>query len=272
MPKRPSLRNLRSLNREKRNKQEQNPVNLKDEDISSGEEDENQPELEEEEEFEEETAEDKRRRLSQKFLDDFKRIEDEDRDDNDSDEDQYVSERLKIERLKSKGKYFRSFANSLSSLNTNELTQQHYYGHKGSLTCLALSQDEQKVVTGSKDNSIIVWDIDSGSKTTLKPRWNSKDASEPSHKGEILAVAISSDQRLVVCGGRDRIIRVFDQRMENSEVKKFDGHRDIVTGLAFQHGTYNLISASHDRCLKYWDLNQMTYVETLFGHQVMFFY
>jgi ribosomal RNA-processing protein 9 len=80
-------------------------------------------------------------------------------------------------------------------------------------------------------------------------------------------VAVSSDGRYVAAGGRDKLIHVFDSRT-NEEIKSFSGHRDDVTCLSFQRDSMSLFSGSLDRCIKHWDLNEMGYLETLFGHQV----
>ncbi len=37
--------------------------------------------------------------------------------------------------------------------------------------------------------------------------------------------------------------------------------------LKFRRDSYDLYSGSLDRCIKHWDIAQMGYVETLFGHQ-----
>ena len=44
-------------------------------------------------------------------------------------------------------------------------------------------------------------------------------------------------------------------------------HRDAVTGLVFRRGTNQLYSSSKDRTIKTWSLNELAYIETLFGHQ-----
>lgn len=49
--------------------------------------------------------------------------------------------------------------------------------------------------------------------------------------------------------------------------QSFPGHKDAVTGLAFREGTHQLFSASLDRSVKIWSLDDMAYVDTLFGHQ-----
>ena len=41
------------------------------------------------------------------------------------------------------------------------------------------------------------------------------------------------------------------------------GHRAGITGLVFRRGTHTLYSASMDRTVKIWNLDEMSYVETL---------
>lgn len=111
-------------------------------------------------------------------------------------------------------------------------------------------------------------DTESGNKNFLKPRWNA-NCSYSSHEKEILTVAISSDNKYIAAGGRESTIEIFDQRSKTPLIHSFSGHRSEVTGLSFQLGTYNLFSCSADRTVKYWDLSEMGYIETLFGHQVI---
>jgi ribosomal RNA-processing protein 9 len=82
----------------------------------------------------------------------------------------------------------------------------------------------------------------------------------------MLAVAVSSDGRYLAAGGRTKEVLVWDTRT-GKLAKTFTGHRDAVSGLAFRADSHALYSASHDRCLKHWNLDEMAYVETLYGHQ-----
>ena len=56
----------------------------------------------------------------------------------------------------------------------------------------------------------------------------------------------------------------------------FKHHRDAVSALAFRKGVNHLYTASMDRTIKVWDVDEMSYIETLyffsiklksFGHQ-----
>lgn len=215
--------------------------------------------------FIQESAENKRRRLAKQYLNDFS-YNLTNKDDNNIND--LISDKLKTDRLHSKGELYQDFSTQFQDLDINTCVHKEFKGHKSSITCLSVSKDEQLVITGSKDCSILQWNIESNIKIELKSRWDKNDNLRSS-ESEILAVAISWDSRYIVSGGRDSILRVYDSRSKYSEVHQLKGHRDAVTSLAFKYDTYTLFSGSLDRCLKHWDLNEMAYIETMFGHQVM---
>ena len=222
-----------------------------------------------------ESADQKRTRLAVEYL---KSIEDDDNSSgNESDNgdteyssshhQDFMSDRLKRERLEFQGKHFKTLSSSYGEVSEDSFVSRKMSGHDNAVTCIALTSDEQTVYSGSKDNSVIKWDVESGKKTYLAQRWSRQHNSHnQSFAGEVLAVAVTSDGKYAISGGRDKMIRIFDSRT-NSEVKCFQGHRDAVSSLCLQRGTYSLFSGSFDRCIKHWDLNEMGYIETMFGHQ-----
>jgi len=240
---------------------------------------------EDNEEFDTETAEQKRRRLAKEYLlsiqgGDSTVDEDGDGDEGgsiDGDDDRgtirvgrgadKISESLRRERLEKQGKYFRIVGNNARSFSAADLTKLVHSDHNLSVTCVALSPDEKSVYSGAKDNSIVLWDLESNARRFLLPKWRRETHDNPSCQGEILSVAVTSDGRYLASGGRDMMVRIYDTRAAAAEVKAFQGHRDAVTSLSFRRDSYSLFSASLDRCLKHWDLNEMGYLETLFGHQ-----
>ncbi|VDM29294.1 unnamed protein product [Toxocara canis] len=105
-------------------------------------------------------------------------------------------------------------------------------------------------------------DVEDGKKVgTLKyDKKNSK-----CHKGQILALAISPQDRFLVSGGVDATIRVWNFASLEL-IKELTGHKNAITGLAFRLDSQQLFSCSRDRSVKAWDLDQMGYVDTMFGH------
>lgn len=50
-------------------------------------------------------------------------------------------------------------------------------------------------------------------------------------------------------------------------LQAFPGHRGPVSCLTFRQGTSELFSGSYDRTIKIWNVEDRTYMSTLFGHQ-----
>ncbi|WFD08621.1 pre-rRNA processing protein [Malassezia vespertilionis] len=99
---------------------------------------------------------------------------------------------------------------------------------------------------------------------------------EQGHTADIYALALSFDGKHLVSGGRDRKIGVWRVETRQKEpdasntthfVKFLLGHKDAIRALAFRGTTSELFSASYDRTVKLFDVAQLSYIETLFGHQ-----
>ncbi|CAK9029917.1 U3 small nucleolar RNA-interacting protein 2 (RRP9 homolog) (U3 small nucleolar ribonucleoprotein-associated 55 kDa protein) (U3 snoRNP-associated 55 kDa protein) (U3-55K), partial [Durusdinium trenchii] len=180
-----------------------------------------------------------------------------------------VSQQLHQNILRSEGRLRKPTADKFDS---SKLVHQQCAtrAHRLSVTCAALSDAEDVAFTGSKDCSIVRWDVETGKRVTTLPGQPAtksvKRSAITGHWDEVLSVALSSDGRYLASGGRDRFVRVWDTRT-NELVDSFKGHRGAVSGVAFQKGTHRLYSASHDRSVRAWDVDEMAYVESLFGHQ-----
>lgn len=99
---------------------------------------------------------------------------------------------------------------------------------------------------------------------TRGDRSKTGDPNYQHHTAPILCVAASDTGKFVATGGADRRLIIWSpDKLEPLRV--FTHHRDAVTSLAFRRGTNQLYSCSADRTVKIWD--ELTYVETLFGHQ-----
>eukprot|EP00428_Durinskia_dybowskii_P073827 CAMPEP_0170402294 /NCGR_PEP_ID=MMETSP0117_2-20130122/25482_1 /TAXON_ID=400756 /ORGANISM="Durinskia baltica, Strain CSIRO CS-38" /LENGTH=491 /DNA_ID=CAMNT_0010659155 /DNA_START=52 /DNA_END=1527 /DNA_ORIENTATION=+ len=252
-----------------KNGREQQKMQWQDEEISSEEDYEGQDPAESEDDSDdlEESAESKRLRLAKQYLSHMKADNDESVDGSEEEEHTaMVSSKLKATRMRSKGELFEDFVPFFSNIDAESCTRRDLSGHQGTVTCVALTKDECSVVSGSKDNSVIKWDVETGSKCELRPRWN-KESEFQSCKGEVLSVAVTHDGRYIASGGRDNSVRIYDSRQKYSEIKELKGHRDAVTSLCFRMDSYTLFSGSLDRCIKHWDINEMAYIETMFGHQ-----
>lgn len=94
-----------------------------------------------------------------------------------------------------------------------------------------------------------------------------EDPSFNHHTASILTVAASRSGKFVATGGADKRLVIWSAT-DLTPLRVFTQHRDAITGLAFRRGTDQLYSASKDRTIKTWSLDDdIAYVETLFGHQ-----
>ena len=135
--------------------------------------------------------------------------------------------------------------------------------HKLAITCLVLSPDGQYLFTASKDAGLVKWDLKTGEKLFKLP--GGRKGTEAKHKGHctcIHALAISSDGKFLASGDDGRLIHIWNPKTFEL-LRTFRGHRDAISGLAFRKKSHTLFSCSLDRAIKIWNLDEMTYVETL---------
>jgi len=113
-----------------------------------------------------ETPEEKRLRLAQEFI---KKIEDELDEDEENkehtvDRESIISNRLKQQVFESRGRRKRKLGDQLSGVTIAPENIRFVRGHHLPVTCIALSPDEKTAFTGSKDCTIIKWDLETGKK------------------------------------------------------------------------------------------------------------
>lgn len=251
-----------------------------------------QQKLQDDESIEEEEALDaKRIRLARQYLqkieggesDDSSSKEDSDGDDDESGNEEEGHDRigmkLQRERLKREGALEREVADKVAaslesirqSLPSAKKTDavvdvetaakewmdagyvKLFRGHDLTPTCVALQSDGRTAISGSKDHSVLLWDIENEKRSfTLCPHWKKGPESDRDRtKGEVLSVACSDDGRYAAVGKRDATVSIFDIRSgKNNLIKTFTGHKGAVTCLSFRTQSLQLFSGSEDRCIR----------------------
>ena len=120
----------------------------------------------------------------------------------------------------------------------------------------SLTEWEGKVIMGSFDGTVSVWNVGSTCLLTL-----------PGHIAPVTSVAVRRDR--LASSSVDGNIRVWS--IENGEQVKctplgiLEGHASRVNGVAWRpDGT--LVSCSADRTIRVWDINSGTCVHVVYGH------
>jgi ribosomal RNA-processing protein 9 len=239
-------------------------------------------------EAEGETAAERRLRLAERYLDNVKgEVQDEYGFDAEEIDRDLIAERMQEDVAETKGKVYRQLASELLFEQAS-----HTIFRWNSQNVNSIATCAPYAYTVSKDMFLVKWKLQDlpqhqwPQTTKKKPKKppappkkkpqrvassrgdsrKAKDKTYQGHTGPILKVAASQDGKFVVTAGADRRMVVHDAETLKP-IRAFTQHRDAVTGLAFRRGTNQLYSSSKDRTVKVWSLNELAYVETLFGHQ-----
>jgi DNA-binding beta-propeller fold protein YncE len=115
-------------------------------------------------------------------------------------------------------------------------------GHTGDIPSVAFSPDGKRILSGSDDNTVKVWDAVSGQEIlTLK-----------GHTNLVRSVAFSPDGKRIVSGSWDWTVKVWDAA-SGRETLTLEGHRERAPSVAFSPDGKRIISGSWDKTVKVWD-------------------
>ncbi|KZP17833.1 WD40 repeat-like protein [Athelia psychrophila] len=117
-------------------------------------------------------------------------------------------------------------------------------GHKGGVYAVAYSPDGTHIVSGSADNTIRIWDAETG-----------EAVGEPlrGHTNEINCVAYSPNGRHIVSGSDDKTIRIWDAETGESVGEPLIGHTAAIWAIACSSNGAHIISGSADNTIRCWD-------------------
>ncbi|HEX7840282.1 MAG TPA: AAA family ATPase [Kofleriaceae bacterium] len=128
-------------------------------------------------------------------------------------------------------------------------------GHsKGVCTCV-VTPDGLRVVSASWDETLKVWDLESGRVL----------ATFAGYASRVTAYAVTPDGLRVVSGSEDQTLKVWDLESGRT-LATLKGHSGWVTACAVTPDGLRVVSASRDQTLRVWDLESGHALATLEGH------
>ncbi|XP_072242510.1 kinesin-like protein KIF21A isoform X2 [Leuresthes tenuis] len=137
-------------------------------------------------------------------------------------------------------------------------------GHLGPVMCLTVDQsgnNQDLVITGSKDHYIKLFDVTEGSLGSISPTHNF----EPPHYDGIESLVIQGD--ILFSGSRDNGIKKWDLDRKDLLQQVPNAHRDWVCALGVVPGSPALLSGCRGGVLKLWHTDTLGTLGELKGHE-----
>jgi hypothetical protein len=128
-------------------------------------------------------------------------------------------------------------------------------GHSSFVLSCAWSPDGARILSGSFDNSLKVWDASSGQCLL----------SLSGHSSAVSACAWSPDGARILSGSRDNSLKVWDAS-SGLCLLSLSGHSDAVSACAWSPDGARILSGSRDNSLKVWDASSGLCLLSLSGH------
>lgn len=151
----------------------------------------------------------------------------------------------------------RNLSNNSSVCVWDGAESKPFTGHTRPVTSVAFSPDGMRIVSGSHDYSLRIWDVQTGD-LVGKPL--------AGHTDWVKSVACSPDDALIVSGSDDTTVRIWDAHT-GSQVRVLERHEKLVSSVAFSPEGTRIVSGSANQTIRIWDARTGVLVRTLIGHQ-----
>jgi WD40 repeat protein len=104
------------------------------------------------------------------------------------------------------------------------------------------SPDSPRIVSGSESHSVRVWDVQAGKQLRMLR----------SHTNGVNSVAFSPDGDQIVSGSWDKSVRVWDAKI-GEQLKDLKNHNHTVHAVAFSPDDNQIVTSSSDNPIHIWD-------------------
>ncbi|KAE9392793.1 hypothetical protein BT96DRAFT_1023345 [Gymnopus androsaceus JB14] len=137
-------------------------------------------------------------------------------------------------------------------------------GHAESVESVAISPDGKRVVSGSMDKTIRIWNAETGEQVVEpilghtiglhlldshqmeREDWRTSSGTNIGTYRWVTSVGFSSDGKRVVSGSMDKTIRIWNAETGEQVVEPILGHTDDVTSVGFSSDGKRVVSGSRD--------------------------
>lgn len=116
-------------------------------------------------------------------------------------------------------------------------------GHTDQVTCGLFSPDGQFTLSGSKDKTLRLWDVNTGICVRTFE----------GHQDTVQSAAYSPDGHTALSGSDDKTCRLWNVATGQC-LRTFEGHQERVRSVAFSPDNRFVLSASGDSTLRVWDI------------------
>ncbi|MBE8966762.1 pentapeptide repeat-containing protein [Nostocales cyanobacterium LEGE 12452] len=139
-------------------------------------------------------------------------------------------------------------------------------GHTSGVRCMQYSPDGQLLASGCRDGSIQLWSNYLSHDQHPKPdSINSSAKLLHGHADFVWDIAFSPDGRLLVSGGRDGTLRLWNVQ-DGQSIHVLEGHTHDVYGLAISADSQLLVSTGEDQTVRLWNLQSGRNLKMLRGY------
>lgn len=174
-----------------------------------------------------------------------------------------------------------------------------YKGHTDSVLAVAWSPNGKRIVSGSQDHTVQVWDattgghvlpysghtdgvevvawspdgkrIASAGKDRTVQVWDATNGNliviYKGHTQTVLALAWSHDSKYIASGSFDQTIQVWNATLGGQPLVNYSGHSDTVTAVGWSSNDKQIVSASYDTTVQIWEATTGNSIATYSGHK-----
>jgi WD40 repeat protein len=133
-------------------------------------------------------------------------------------------------------------SSKMSQLIPSTTPIRTFKGHENSVRAVAVFPDRRRMVTGSYDKTLCLWDLETG--VVLKKM--------EGHRNGVLALAVSRDGQIIASGDGDGEFIAWHGETGESLTKPIKAHSKEITSLDFSPDGMVLATGSWDGMTKFW--------------------